>query len=80
MGADQGGGGVGLSSRRGLTADRSFEAFAIPCGSEPARDSGGSVALMLNVPPSSRAGSLPQGFWVFSEFRHDRNGPRSMNP
>jgi hypothetical protein len=33
-----------------------------PCGSEPARESGGSVTLMLNVLPSSRAGSLPQGF------------------
>ncbi|PMZ89768.1 hypothetical protein C1X61_09975 [Pseudomonas sp. FW215-T2] len=31
------------------------------CGSELARDSGGSVTVMLNVPPSSRASSLPQG-------------------
>ncbi|YAF53834.1 hypothetical protein GKKCFE_03380 [Pseudomonas sp. E141] len=32
------------------------------CGSELARDSGLSEPVMLNVPPSSRAGSLPQGF------------------
>jgi hypothetical protein len=35
-----------------------------PCGSEPARESGGSVMEMLDVPPPSRAGSLPQRKWV----------------
>jgi len=29
------------------------------CGSEPARESGIADTLLLNVPPSSRAGSLP---------------------
>ncbi|PWB32448.1 hypothetical protein DCO47_16575 [Pseudomonas sp. NDM] len=31
-----------------------------PCRSEPARDSGGSVAYVLNDTPLSRAGSLLQ--------------------
>jgi len=36
-----------------------------PCRSEPARDSGMSGKVMLNVLPSSRAGSLPHFFAVF---------------
>ncbi len=32
----------------------------IPCGSGLARESGGSVTVNLDVPPSSRASSLPQ--------------------
>ncbi|AUO48085.1 hypothetical protein C1C98_22805 [Pseudomonas ogarae] len=44
------------------------------CGSELARDSGGSAPVMLAVLTSSRASSLPQGeelgqiaLWVFSQ-------------
>ncbi|OXR28500.1 hypothetical protein PSUM_26310 [Pseudomonas umsongensis] len=33
---------------------------AFPCGSEPARESGGTVNIGMTDPPSSRAGSLPQ--------------------
>ncbi|VII89407.1 hypothetical protein [Pseudomonas sp. FG-3G] len=35
----------------------------IPCGSEPARDSGVSVDNGLPDTLQSRAGSLPQWFW-----------------
>src|SRR5471030_3026219 len=46
-----------------------------PCGSEPARDSSLSDTSMLNVPPSSRAGSLPQGIFCDCTFceRHRSN-------
>ncbi|MNL03922.1 hypothetical protein D3C87_1244720 [compost metagenome] len=37
------------------------------CGSEPAREGGVSVTLVLNVPESSRAGSLPQGIGFIQE-------------
>ncbi|PVZ57243.1 hypothetical protein C9422_16205 [Pseudomonas sp. B1(2018)] len=36
----------------------------VPCGSELARDSGGSVTMMSTDTPSSRASSLPQGIVV----------------
>ncbi|AXP01966.1 hypothetical protein DZG01_02820 [Pseudomonas fluorescens] len=40
-----------------------------PCGSEPARDSGGSVNTTLADPPLSRAGSLPQGGrWCIEDY------------
>ncbi|CAH0228018.1 hypothetical protein SRABI06_02564 [Pseudomonas brassicacearum] len=38
----------------------------IECGSEPARDGGGSATWMFDLLPSSRAGSLPQVFCVVS--------------
>jgi len=41
------------------------EITAVPCGSEPARESGVSVKQMVDVPHPSRAGSLPQGTFVY---------------
>ena len=43
------------------------------CGSELARDGGLSEAVMLDVPPSSRAGSLPQGPLADAELVNSRN-------
>ncbi|POA42034.1 hypothetical protein C1894_13190 [Pseudomonas sp. FW305-3-2-15-E-TSA2] len=46
---------------------RSYRLLQFQCGSEPARESGGSVTLILNVLPPSRAGSLPQGEFVLCQ-------------
>ncbi|PTC21369.1 hypothetical protein C0J26_01875 [Pseudomonas baetica] len=52
----------------GLTwhTSRDHSGAKIPCGSEPAREDVVSVAISVNDPAHSRAGSLPQWICVTS--------------
>ncbi|PMV90264.1 hypothetical protein C1X35_01435 [Pseudomonas sp. FW306-1C-G01A] len=54
-----------LRGSRFFLPDDCPDITTIPCGSEPARDSGVTETWMLADTTPSRAGSLPQGRVVF---------------
>ncbi|KAA8744715.1 hypothetical protein FE275_01530 [Pseudomonas koreensis] len=51
--------------------------ITIPCGSEPARESGVSFNTALTDPSPSRAGSLPHWFIAYAGFCRTKNPPIS---
>ncbi|TNF79177.1 hypothetical protein FGE05_26855 [Pseudomonas sp. ICMP22404] len=50
-----------FDGRRGRPRWQTSKHHCGPCGSEPARESGGTSNIVVTDRPLSRAGSLPQG-------------------